>query len=215
MKNLSPLNRIILIVVSLHFLIVMICSIGFSIHPPSKPPIIIRSIIPNSTTQKVSATPKPKVKKQVPKQEKKTALQQKPVQTTKTTEKISPKPVQQAKNTPQKKPVKPNALNADSLFIPTLTEPTKTEHPEEKKEEKISYDQILLYLESMIVLPVKGLIKVKLRINEQCQIDAIEILECNEKENERYLVETLNHFEIPLEQKFPQPNEIIVTFRGF
>ncbi len=211
MKPLNRLQIIVILVLSSHLILILYAGLAPFPKYQKKEAILVRSVIHKSylptdkiTHHQISQTtptqPKKKNEPLLKKEAKpKPAAIKKPIKS------------QEIKNQPTK-----CHKTADTLTIPELKTTPHQDAPKNSAQqiESISFQEVLSFLESIIVLPAKGSIKVLLKINISGTIENIEILESQEVENTSYLIETLKNYRIPLDAELPLHQEIIVTFRG-
>ncbi|NBO23737.1 MAG: hypothetical protein EBU93_00640 [Chlamydiae bacterium] len=206
MKTFPLLNKIILIVLFFHIGFVI-----FSFIPDKKTtnikqtPIVIKTVQKPSSIQSKPTSKKPIIKEKphpkLIKQEKK------PIKKEEKPKELPGKPM---------KPSAPSSKKASSNFDQVVIPELKSASTPLPSSEKLAFDpeEILIYLESIVELPKKGSVKVKLLILPSAKIQEVEILEADLEDNKRYLVERLKGFQLPLETKILENKELIVTFRG-
>lgn len=210
MKLRSNLKKVVSVVLLGHFLVLLT---AFVFKPKIKlsknEPIIIRSVIKSTPVKSHVSPGNPSL------QQKKepTKSPKKPLPAT---HKIKKETKKIAKDTsPATKSIskKVDGLKAEELVVPQLT---TQEPPQEEKPSiaKVSLNSIFEILESLIALPKKGMIKAKIIINSNGTIEAIDTLENEHPENERYLIETLKGFKLPNENSLLEKQELVVIFRG-
>ena len=191
MHKISTLHKISFLVFTFHLLILAFASMTY-VNKKSKTvnPIIIKTISQNKHIPTVK-----KIEKQ------------------KAAEKsIKKKAVTKAQNNKiaAKKEI---SKKEEPLSVPVLKNIDPVKDIKQKKEIFPIQEAILQYLESQILLPEKGNIKIKLEICDS-KITSLNILESDSLENNRYLLEFLKGFELPLDTPIVDLMELTITFRG-
>ena len=203
MIHFSILKKISTIIFTLHlFIIVWAIFVPIEQNKKKSAPIVVRSIIEEpKITPAVKALPN----KALPEQAKNKKVQQAKVK------KVTPSNPRETKKV-TRSVNKPALTSSDTLFVPKLSSEAITPQPQAKIE-KISFEEILQFLESMIILPVKSAIKAKITIQPDGKIKEITVLE-GDIENKNYLVQTLEGYLLPIDTACQYERELIINFRG-
>lgn len=203
MIHLSVLKKISIAIVSLHFA-VFIWAFFIPIEPNKKKhePLVVRSIIEEP---KITPATKKAPTKTAPSPIKSKKIEQAPIKKVAATK---PKEVKKITRSVGKS----SSSSSDALFVPTLSsEPIKV--PPKGKTEKISFEEILQFLESMIILPIKSAIKAKITIQPDGKIREVIVLQ-GDMENKNYLIQTLEGYLLPIDTTCQHERELIINFRG-
>ena len=212
MKDLSYLQKVILITTISHFLLV---ATAFFYKPSiknSQPKAILVRTIAEHKPQVVKTNQTPKVPQEPKKQATKpTQAKSKPAS--------KPKQIAVAKND-KKEPLKKekespstkkNDLDIDSLVVPSLK---PTELKSKKELPQVTVNEILEYIQNIVILPKKAFLKVKLHIHPDLYIEKVEIIDSTDEDNSRYIQETLNSLSLKMFNFPANEKELVISFQG-